>query len=180
MGSFEMLLKILKMNNAILRSSLERAIKPNIALFLKCGLSVCDIVTMAQNATWIVTFNPERLKVVLQRAEKLCVTVLGFSETKLRAKIEFLVTKVGLEPDYILRRPVLLAFSLEKRLVPRHYVVEALAVKGLIRKGYDFYHCVCIRDDVFVAKYIDHYENALPGLADAYAAVRAGKLPAQV
>ncbi|BAT13123.1 Os11g0206101 [Oryza sativa Japonica Group] len=76
--------------------------------------------------------------------------VLGFSETKLRAKIRVLGDQ------------------------------EALAVKGLIRKGLDFYHCVCMRDEVFVAKYIDHYEDALPGLADAYAAVRAGKLPAQV
>uniref|UniRef100_A0A0E0MDM3 Uncharacterized protein n=1 Tax=Oryza punctata TaxID=4537 RepID=A0A0E0MDM3_ORYPU len=228
LGSFEMLLKILKSNNSILRSSLERVIKPNIALFQKCGLSVCDIVTMAQTAAWTLTFNPERLKVVLERAEKLCVPghssafkyvvctvaridegkiaarmellsstlgcsmdelrsaickspqVLGISEMKLRAKIEFLVTKVGLEIDYILRRPVLLALSLEKRLVPRHYVVEALAVKGLIRKDLDFFSCVCMRDEVFVAKYIDHHENALPGLADAYAAVRAGKLPAQV
>jgi hypothetical protein len=37
-----------------------------------------------------------------------------------------------------------------------------------------------MRDEVFVAKYIDHYEDAVPGLADAYGAVRAGKLPAQV
>ncbi|KAB8109293.1 hypothetical protein EE612_045512 [Oryza sativa] len=39
LGSFEMLLKILKRNNAIVSSSLEKVIKPNIALLRECGLT---------------------------------------------------------------------------------------------------------------------------------------------
>ncbi|KAF0899884.1 hypothetical protein E2562_025126 [Oryza meyeriana var. granulata] len=71
LGFFEMLLKILKRNNAMVSSSLEKVIKPNIALLLECGLSVCDIVHMSQTAARVLTLNPERLKVVVQRAEKL-------------------------------------------------------------------------------------------------------------
>lgn len=41
LGSFEMLLKILKRNNAIVSSSLEKVIKPNIALLRECGLTAC-------------------------------------------------------------------------------------------------------------------------------------------
>uniref|UniRef100_A0A0E0AXZ4 Uncharacterized protein n=1 Tax=Oryza glumipatula TaxID=40148 RepID=A0A0E0AXZ4_9ORYZ len=226
LGSFEMLLKILKRNNAIVSSSLEKVIKPNIALLRECGLSVCDIVQMSQTSARVLTFSPERLKVIVQQAEKhrmpgcswafknavdtvarsnegivnarmeflssslgfsmeklrsavcKCPQILGLSESKLHSKIEFLVGKVGLEPDYILQRPVLLTYSLEKRLVPRHYVVEVLLVKGLIKRTVDFYGCVCVSNEDFVARYIDHHENAVPGLTDAYAAVCSGKLPA--
>jgi mTERF domain-containing protein len=137
---------------------------------------------MSQTSTRVLTFSPERLKVIVQQVEKLhmpgcswafknavgavarsnegivnarmeflssslgcsmeklcsavckCPQILGLSESKLHSKIEFLVGKVGLEPDYILQRPVLLAFSLEKRLVPRHYVVEVLAGEGIDKK----------------------------------------------
>ncbi|EEE69040.1 hypothetical protein OsJ_28033 [Oryza sativa Japonica Group] len=116
----------------------------------------------------------------LRSAVCKCPQILGLSESKLHSKIEFLVGKVGLEPDYILQRPVLLTYSLEKRLLPRHYVVEVLLVKGLIKKTVDFYGCVCVSNEDFVARYIDHHENAVPGLADAYAAVCSGKLPALV
>uniref|UniRef100_A0A0D9XQ62 Uncharacterized protein n=1 Tax=Leersia perrieri TaxID=77586 RepID=A0A0D9XQ62_9ORYZ len=228
MGSFEMLLKMLRRNNAILCSSLENVIKPNIELLHECGLSVCDIVTMAQSAAWVFTFKPERLKVVVKRAEELgvpanswafkyivsavartsegsvaarmeflsttlgcsvdelrsavgkCPQILGLTESKVRSKIEFLVNKVGLDPHYILQRLVLLTLSLEKRLVPRHYVLQTLLVKGLIKKDLDFFHFVCIANGDFMAKYIDRHEGAIPGLADAYTAVCSGKLPAKV
>ncbi|KAF0896542.1 hypothetical protein E2562_024395 [Oryza meyeriana var. granulata] len=58
LGSFERLLKILKRNYSSLSSSLDKVSKPNIALLLRCGLSVCDIVTISQNAAWVLTFNP--------------------------------------------------------------------------------------------------------------------------
>uniref|UniRef100_J3N6P7 Uncharacterized protein n=1 Tax=Oryza brachyantha TaxID=4533 RepID=J3N6P7_ORYBR len=226
-GSFETLLKTLKGNYSILTTDIEKVIKPNIALLRKCGLTVCDIVKMAGQAGWLLTFNPKKLEAVVQRADELgvprtssifkytlgvtaCITegkatarmkflsstlgcpmdtlrsavcrvpqILGLSEENLRSKIEFLVNKVALKPNYILQRPVLLALSLGKRLAPRHYVLQVLAVKGLIKNDVDFYRSVCLVEEHFVARYIDPHENAVPGLADAYASVRAGKLPAQ-
>ncbi|XP_006660315.1 uncharacterized protein LOC102707893 [Oryza brachyantha] len=226
-GSFDTLLKILKRNNAIVFSNIEKVIKPNIALLRECGLRDCEIVQLSKTAARILTYNPERVKAVVQRAEKLrmldyswpwafkhivvtaarcnegivaarmefltgalgcsvdklrsavckCPRILELSESKLLSKIEFLVTKVRVEPDYILHRPVLLTYSLEKRLVPRHYVVEVLLVKGLIKGGVDFYGCVCLSDKDFVARYIEYHENDVPGLADAYTAVCSGKSP---
>lgn len=52
--------------------------------------------------------------------------------------------------------------------------------EGIDKKTVDFYGCVCVSNEDFVARYIDHHENAVPGLADAYAAVCSGKLPALV
>uniref|UniRef100_A0A0E0J086 mTERF n=1 Tax=Oryza nivara TaxID=4536 RepID=A0A0E0J086_ORYNI len=227
LGSFDMLLKILRRCNAILATDVDRVVRPNVALLGECGLGVCDIVQMTQTAAWLLTFNPERLKIVVRRAEELGVPtsswafkdavctvarnnegtiaarmeflrgtlgcsmdklrsaisrkpgILGFSEKTLRGKIEFLLTKVQLETEYILQRPVMLTLSLDKRLAPRHYVLQALVEKGLIKNDVDYYSCVCYGNEHFVARYIDRHEDALPGLTDAYAAVHAGKSPAQ-
>uniref|UniRef100_A0A0E0F492 mTERF n=1 Tax=Oryza meridionalis TaxID=40149 RepID=A0A0E0F492_9ORYZ len=227
LGSFDMFLKILRRCNAILATDVDKVVRPNVALLGECGLGVCDIVQMTQTAAWLLTFNPERLKVVVRRAEELGVptsswafkdavctvarnnegtiaarmeflrgtlgcsmdklrsaisrkpSILGFSEKTLRGKIEFLLTKVQLEPEYILQRPVMLTLSLDKRLAPRHYVLQALVEKGLIKNDVDYYSCVCFGNEHFVARYIDRHEDALPGLTDAYAAVHAGKSPAQ-
>uniref|UniRef100_A0A0A9E1J9 Uncharacterized protein n=1 Tax=Arundo donax TaxID=35708 RepID=A0A0A9E1J9_ARUDO len=90
--------------------------------------------------------------------EKLCFEVsrrpqiLGLSEEQLRRKIEFFVTKVDLEPENILKRPILLTYSLEKRLVPRHCVAKVLEAKGLMKKGAGFCTVVAHGEDDFLAR----------------------------
>ena len=58
-------------------------------------------------------------------------TILALSEELLLRKIQFLIKEVGMEPQYIVERPVLLTHSLEKRLVPRHCVMKGPAGKGI-------------------------------------------------
>ena len=58
--------------------------------------------------------------------------ILGLSGKILLRKIEFLVNEAAIEPRNILERHVLLTYSLEKRLVPRHYVIKILQEKGLL------------------------------------------------
>ncbi|KAF0894699.1 hypothetical protein E2562_001988 [Oryza meyeriana var. granulata] len=209
LGSLEMLLKILKSNNAIVTADIEKVIKPNVALFQECGLTVRDIVKMAHLSRMLTT-NPKRVETSVQRAdalgvprssnlfkymlaitccisedkatarmrfwsstlscsrddirdivcknpailgyseenirskiefltstlgcskEKICAAVckkpniLGFSDENLRRKINFMTTEVGLELEYIVERPLLLTYSLEKRIVPRHSVTKIL------------------------------------------------------
>ncbi|CAL9117196.1 unnamed protein product [Musa textilis] len=50
---------------------------------------------------------------------------------KLKMKMEFLVNEAGYAPSYIALRPVLLAYSLEKRLIPRYQLMAALKSRGL-------------------------------------------------
>lgn len=49
-----------------------------------------------------------------------------------------------------------------------------------MKKGASFYPIVCYVDKDFAAKYIDRHKDAVPGLADAHAAVCAGKVPAEI
>jgi mTERF domain-containing protein len=230
LGSFEMLLKILKGNNVLVLSDLEKVIKPNIALLQECGLTVCDIAKMARFAPRMFTSNPKQVEGFVRRADELGVPrtsgqfkymvgifanisegsatarmeylsrslgcsmdklrsavqklpqILGLSETNLGSKIEFLVGKVRLEPEYLLKTPKLFTYSLEKRLVARHYIVQVLAAKGLkgLKKDVPFCSYVQLGESCFVKNFIDQHENVVPGLSDAYAALRAGKVPPEV
>jgi mTERF domain-containing protein len=77
--------------------SLEKIIKPNIALFRQCG--VRDIAKACLHNPWVLTFKPERVKEFLLRAEELGVpptsrmfrhavaVTIGLSKEKLVAKL---------------------------------------------------------------------------------------------
>nr|ACM17582.1 mitochondrial transcription termination factor-like family-1 [Oryza meyeriana var. granulata] len=298
-GSFEMLLKILKSNNAIVTFNIEKVIKPNVALFQECGLTVRDIVKMAHLSRMLTT-NPKRVETSVQRAdelgvprssslfkymlsitccisegkatrrmrflsstlscsmdkirdmvckmptilgcseenirskikfltstlgcsqdkicdivckmptilgcseehlrskmeflastlgcsqEKICAAVckkpeiLGLSDENLRRKINFMTTEVGLDLEYIVERPSLLTYSLEKRIVPRHSVVKILRTMGLMKEFFGFCKLLPYCDEDFRARYIDPYKQTAPMLADFYSAACVGKMPAEV
>jgi mTERF domain-containing protein len=180
-GSFEKVLVVLGGNSRLLSASIDRSVKPNIALL--CHWGVRDIAQLCSKVPRLFNFNPERVKEFLLRVEQLgvpptsgqfgravyvvsCISkekvaakleffkrtlgcsesevstavskmpvILGLSEKILLRKIEFLVNKAAIEPRIILERPVLLTYSLEKRLVPRHYVINILQEKGLLNSN---------------------------------------------
>jgi len=72
-GSFDQFLVVMKRTRTLLARNVDRVIKPNIALLLQCGLSVRDIAQLCSRVTWLLTFNPERVKELVLRAEELGV-----------------------------------------------------------------------------------------------------------
>ncbi|CAM0913661.1 unnamed protein product [Alopecurus aequalis] len=105
-------------------------------------------------------------------------SLLRASEDNLRSTVEFLVTKVGLEPEYIVHRPALISYSLSARLVPRYVVMKILQGKGLLKS--DYCSIAAARERYFLSRFIDHYKEIVPELADVYAAARAGKIPSHL
>ncbi|KAL6605921.1 hypothetical protein ACP70R_041574 [Stipagrostis hirtigluma subsp. patula] len=103
-------------------------------------------------------------------------TILGISEEYLLRKIQFLTNEVGVEPQQIVRRPALLTFSLEKRLVPRHHGIKVLQTKGLLNSNMCFCSLAFLTEKTFKMKFIESHTDSVPGLADAYARARAAKV----
>lgn len=103
---------------------------------------------------------------------------LTVSDDNLRSTVEFLIIEVGLGPEYIVHRPALLSYSLKGRLVPRFFVMKALQEKGLPRA--DYFSLVAASEKKFMSRYIDCYKDSVPGLADVYAAARAGEMPSRI
>jgi mTERF domain-containing protein len=106
--------------------------------------------------------------------------ILGLSDVTLLRKIEFLVNEAAMEPQYIVQRPILLAFSLEKWLVPRHHVMQVLQEKGLLNSDMNLFRLVHYTEEAFKLKFIDCHKDSVPGLADAYAAASASVVPSRV
>jgi mTERF domain-containing protein len=106
-------------------------------------------------------------------------SVLTISEDIAWRVSEFLHSEVGLDPEYIARRPSLIKYSLEGRLMPRHYVVKFLKVNGLLRHDRDYYTALKWTEKVFVEKFINPYREAAPHLAEDYADACRGKMPSR-
>jgi mTERF domain-containing protein len=104
-------------------------------------------------------------------------TVLNLSKDMLRRKSEFLLSEVGLEPAYILHRPVMLGLSLERRLRPRYYVLKFLKENGLLDPDRDYFSAVRLTEKVFMEKFICPHKEAAPYLAEDYAEVCRGEMP---
>ncbi|KAJ1258680.1 hypothetical protein BS78_10G094100 [Paspalum vaginatum] len=103
--------------------------------------------------------------------------LLNMSIERLRRNLDFLTRDVGLEIPYIAQRPVLLMYSLERRLIPRHHLIKILDANGLLGDRFDFYYAFALSEKKFLDRFIHHYKHTLPGLADAYTSSCARKVP---
>ncbi|EMS49546.1 hypothetical protein TRIUR3_14373 [Triticum urartu] len=103
--------------------------------------------------------------------------LLRRSKDTLRSKSEFLVSEVGLEPTLIAHRPIVLTYSLEGRLRPRHYLLKFVKANGLLDRDHSYICAVGLTENVFVKKFVRPHIEAAPHLAEDYAAACRGEVP---
>ena len=103
-------------------------------------------------------------------------TVFKLSMELLGRKIEFLMKEAGCGKIDVVRNPVLLGLSLEKRLIPRNLVRKLLNSKEFPVKNLSFATFTKLSDERFVEKFVLPYEHAIPGLGQAYANACAGNI----
>ncbi|XP_015641475.2 transcription termination factor MTERF4, chloroplastic [Oryza sativa Japonica Group] len=101
---------------------------------------------------------------------------LTASEKRIRRAVGFLKGDVGLEERYIARRPVLLLYSLERRLLPRYYLLKVLRTKGLLDCKLCYYSTAALGEKKFIERFVHPYEDHIAGLADAYGSICSGKV----
>ncbi|TVU11999.1 hypothetical protein EJB05_45614, partial [Eragrostis curvula] len=119
----------------------------NIQLFEKLGWSRNDISSAVRRSPDI-----------------LCLT-----EERVHRSLEFLMRDVRLEIPYIAQRPKLMLFSIERRLMPRHCLINLLKARGLPIPKFSFYSIALMGEEKFLHKFVHPYEESVPGLAAAYA-----------
>lgn len=81
--------------------------------------------------------------------------------------MDILVNQLGLESSIIVKRPVLLGLSLEKRVLPRCSVLKILLSKGLINKKRSGFALLC-PERLFLEKFVTCYEVEAPQLLKIY------------
>ena len=99
---------------------------------------------------------------------------IHLKEENVREKMEFLVGRAGCEQPYIASNPLLLMFSLEKRLKPRYYFMEFLNSNGVVRKG-GLCTIIYLSEKNFIDQFVLRYKETLPKVHEIYVAARAGR-----
>ncbi|XP_010491409.1 PREDICTED: uncharacterized protein LOC104768995 [Camelina sativa] len=90
------------------------------------------------------------------------------SERKINRTMEFFVNEMNLEARSIAQCPVVLFFSLEKRIIPRCSVAKVLVSKGLVKEDWSLSSLLVPVEKVFLEKLVFKYEEELPELMDLY------------
>ncbi|KAJ1258678.1 hypothetical protein BS78_10G094000 [Paspalum vaginatum] len=120
-----------------------------------------------------IGFSHDQVLVIMRKAP----LVLPLSEEKIRRVMHFLMRDVGLEPLYIAQRPALFMYSLERRLLPRYWLLKLLRKKELLNVDFDYYYTASLAEKVFLKKFVLPYKDLVPSLADDYASRCSGKDP---
>ncbi|KAM3317527.1 hypothetical protein ACQJBY_035312 [Aegilops geniculata] len=101
-GSPHNFLRLLKRSSHLLSSDLDKLVKPNVAFLRECGLGACDIAKLCIREPRMLITNPERVRAMVARAERLGVprgsgmlrqalqAVAFLSEEKVAAKLDYL------------------------------------------------------------------------------------------
>ncbi|KAL9253742.1 Transcription termination factor MTERF15, mitochondrial-like protein [Drosera capensis] len=93
---------------------------------------------------------------------------LLFSENKLRETLDFLVNKMGWQPEAIIQTPQILLYSLEKRLIPRCSVIHVLIQKGLLGKGRGLLYALVSSEKRFLDRFVYNYDHIASQLLLVY------------
>ncbi|WCJ17917.1 Mitochondrial transcription termination factor family protein [Euphorbia peplus] len=84
------------------------------------------------------------------------------SHAKIKEVTELLLTVEDI--SYIANNPVLLGYSVEKRLKPRLRVLKALQTKNLLKKNPSLSQVLKMSDAEFIEKYVNAFSNEVGGL----------------
>ncbi|RDX63668.1 hypothetical protein CR513_57868, partial [Mucuna pruriens] len=93
---------------------------------------------------------------------------MKLSKVTYTKKMSFLVKDMGLLSEDIADYPQVLAYSLEKRIIPRFSVIKILQSKGLLKNELHFSSFMCINEENFLKKFVIKFKDDLPLLSDVY------------
>jgi mTERF domain-containing protein len=102
-------------------------------------------------------------------------TILALSEEKLKRHVDFLVNSVGLPLDDVAKYVCLFTCSLEKRIIPRYRVMEALKSMQVLKTGMSFPNIINLSERHFLEKYVNSNAESFSVLSDIYHGGKAGK-----
>ncbi|XP_059438576.1 transcription termination factor MTERF15, mitochondrial-like isoform X1 [Corylus avellana] len=90
------------------------------------------------------------------------------SDGKITKAMDFLVNKMGWPSANIAINPVVLFFSLEKRIMPRFSVIQILQAKGLVKNDLSSGSFILPSEKCFVEKFLIKFQDDVPELLNVY------------
>ncbi|KAK7316692.1 hypothetical protein RJT34_00343 [Clitoria ternatea] len=102
------------------------------------------------------------------QAFRKCPHSLKLSEETITKKMSFLVKDIGLLSEDVAAYPQILAYDLEKRIIPRVSVIKILKLKGLVKNDLHFSTFMGMKEEMFLQKFLINFLDYLPSLLDVY------------
>ncbi|CAL9124125.1 unnamed protein product [Musa acuminata var. zebrina] len=102
-------------------------------------------------------------------------SVWTLSKNNISDKMTFLMKEAGCELQYIIRHPGILSYSMEKRLRPRHDVINFLEQNKLLDKGQGLAYVMRLTEQKFMNKFLFPYKEKFTALYNSYVAAVQGK-----
>jgi mTERF domain-containing protein len=93
---------------------------------------------------------------------------MTISKKKIKKCMSFFVNKLKMKLSLISKKPILILYSLEKRIIPRCSVLQLLMSKGLIKADTSIVHAWIITEKEFVNKFVCKYQNEVPDVVRAH------------
>ncbi|CAL0328205.1 unnamed protein product [Lupinus luteus] len=95
-------------------------------------------------------------------------TSMLVSKDKIDATMSFWVNQLGWDSSVLALSPAVLGLSLEKRVIPRAYVVEYLITKGLRKKNASLITPFLLSEKLFLEKYVQNFKEETSELLKLY------------
>ncbi|RZC78384.1 hypothetical protein C5167_003589 [Papaver somniferum] len=99
------------------------------------------------------------------RYHPLCMLT---SEKKITSVMDYLVNQMGYSSSYIAQYPIIMCYSLEKRIIPRCSVYKILTSKGLVKKKIALSSLLPMPEKSFLEKFVIKFEVEAPEILKLY------------
>lgn len=90
------------------------------------------------------------------------------SEKKIRKGMDYFVNEMGMTPSVISQCPNIILHSLEKRVIPRHFVRQVLTSRNLVSENYSISVMMIMSEKNFLDRFVTKYEEQVPELLMDY------------
>lgn len=91
------------------------------------------------------------------------------SEKKIMETMDFLVNKMGWQSEAIAKCPMVLCYSLDKRIIPRFSVVRVLCSKGFVDvEKLSLASIITSPEKIFLNRFVTRYLDQVPQLTNVY------------
>ncbi|KAJ0982373.1 hypothetical protein J5N97_010628 [Dioscorea zingiberensis] len=169
---------VMRINGFITRS--PEAIKELIERTMELGFS-CGSGMFLQGLSVVGMRRGEALEMKMEFFKKLGWSedesqsafkknpkVLSLRVENIQSKLDFLMGEAGLDPSSIAKMPLLLTYSLEKRLRPRFLVLDMLKSHELLKRGCNVNTAMSLSDEEFMDKFVVPFKDVVPQLDEVH------------
>ncbi|CAL9181087.1 unnamed protein product [Musa hybrid cultivar] len=153
----------------------ELGVPHDCGMFPHALITVLNLSRSKCDATFatLKSFGWSQPDIVAILRKNPCVWRL--SKKNISDKMTFLTKEAGCELQYIIRNPGILSYSLEKRVRPRHEVINFLEQNKLLDKGHSLLYVMPLTEQKFMNQFLFPYKEKFTALYDAYVASVQGK-----